>query len=482
MKGDQAMPDIRYVCLSDMHLGADNSVLTTIQLNNGVTTDPAVTSPVLSLFVACLRELIRHNESPQKPTLVLNGDILELALTDTNKAAMVFERFIELVFPPEGEALFDKNILYLPGNHDHHIWESARETLYTQFIASVPTGSELPALWHTTPMFKPNLVPETFLTTLLRRYPRLKDASLSVIYPNYALANEQRCVIFNHGHYVEPIYSLMTTLNTMFFPDRKRPTLIWELEAENFAWIDFFWSTMGRSGDVGTDIGLFYDKLQDPRQFERLVGNFVTSFIEQKRKGKWFQSVEVGALKWLLDAVLTHIMDMEKHRTQEALSANARQGLTFYMEQPVREQLRMELGQGQSIPQDITFLFGHTHKPFQEEMTFAGYPAPIKVYNSGGWVVDKVLPSPIFGATVLLLDEALHTTSLHMYHQSSNDAEYAVTLGELLHPGETHSAFYERLCALVNPTSDPWKSFSSVVAEAVRVHEQALQIKIQAQL
>ena len=31
-----------------------------------------------------------------KPTLVLNGDILEMALTDTNKAAMVFDRFIAL--------------------------------------------------------------------------------------------------------------------------------------------------------------------------------------------------------------------------------------------------------------------------------------------------------------------------------------------------------------------------------------------------
>jgi hypothetical protein len=109
------MPDIRYVCLSYMHLGADNSVLTAIDLGNGVTTDPETTSPVLSLLVDCLRALIERNEGSQKPTLVLNGDILEMALTDTNKAAMVFDRFIALAFPSDGEALFEKNSLYLPG-------------------------------------------------------------------------------------------------------------------------------------------------------------------------------------------------------------------------------------------------------------------------------------------------------------------------------------------------------------------------------
>ena len=38
------MPDIRYVCLSDMHLGADNSILTSIKPNS-IETDPMLASP-----------------------------------------------------------------------------------------------------------------------------------------------------------------------------------------------------------------------------------------------------------------------------------------------------------------------------------------------------------------------------------------------------------------------------------------------------
>src|SRR6266566_3214828 len=158
-----------------------------------------------------LRELIAHNESREKPILVLNGDILEMALAETNKAAMVFERFIELIFPKDGEPLFDKNILYIPGNHDHHIWESARETQYVNFLCRIPVGTQLDIPWHTTKMFAPDLVREYFLTNLIQRYPHLKDVVVNVVYPNYALlsSNGQKCVIFNHGHYVEPLYSLM---------------------------------------------------------------------------------------------------------------------------------------------------------------------------------------------------------------------------------------------------------------------------------
>jgi hypothetical protein len=469
------MPDIRYVCLSDLHLGADNSVLTAIQ-PDGIDTAPMQTDAVMSQFVACLRELMRHNESAEKPKLVLNGDILELALTDVNKAAMVFERFVELVFPANGEALFDKNIIYIPGNHDHHIWENARETQYVNYIQRIASGEALPPPWHTTKMFQPDPVREYFLTNLLQRYPHLRDAVVNVVYPNYALVREdgQKCVVFSHGHYVESIYSLMTTLNTMFFPERIRPQVVWDLEAENFAWLDFFWSTMGRSGDVGQDIGIFYAKLQDAKQLEKLINNFLNSLVSKSQQPKFLEGVEVKSLDWIVDKVLTGRFSLEKNRTAQALSADALQGLHSYMEVFLLEQIRIE--NKQFIPPDIAFLFGHTHKPFQQQMTFAGYPAPVAVYNSGGWVVDKLQPVPIYGAAALLVDEGLHTVSLRMYNQSSNDADYAVRVEEVSDSG--HSPFYARLNGLVKPTSDPWKMFSQTIAGAVKLHERVLQKKI----
>ena len=72
---------------------------------------------------------------------------------------------------------------------------------------------------------------------------------------------------------------------------------------ENFAWIDFFWSTMGRSGDVGRDIGLLYDKLQDKHQLDKLIGNFATSLVEKQHQWKWLEAIEAKGLTWLLELI-----------------------------------------------------------------------------------------------------------------------------------------------------------------------------------
>ncbi len=471
------MPDIRYVCLSDMHLGSDSSILTLIKPDS-IEIDPSKPSPVLSQLVSCLRELISHNQSSQKPTLVLNGDILEMALAETNDAAMVFERFIELIFPKDGEALFDKNILYIPGNHDHHIWETARETQYVNFISRIPADGYLEIPWHTTKMFSPDLVPGYFLTNLIQRYPHLQDTVINIIYPNYALLSSdgQKCVIFSHGHYVESLYSLMSTLNTMIFPKRQRPKVVWDLEAENFAWIDFFWSTMGRSGDVGKDIGLIYDKLQDQKQIEKLVANLAAGLIERNNPPRWIGGVETTGLTWFLDFILGKTGALERNKPAQLLSQDAQQGLHSYIEGPLLEQIHTE--NKQKLPDDITFIFGHTHKPFSQDMNFAGYPEWMKIYNSGGWVIDTVQPQSIYGAAVILLDETLQAASLRLYNQATSPGEYAVHVEESTHDGVRHNSFYDRISSLVKPASDPWKTFSELVAKAVVIHEQVLQTKI----
>jgi metallophosphoesterase superfamily enzyme len=134
------MPDIRYVCISDMHLGEEDSVLTCLR-DGTWEVDWREPSPTLRQLVECVKSLIDKNETGTKPTLIMMGDILEFALATDNQAAMGFERFIELIMPESG-GLFDR-IFYVPGNHDHHLWESARETQYVEHLQTMPPGTEL---------------------------------------------------------------------------------------------------------------------------------------------------------------------------------------------------------------------------------------------------------------------------------------------------------------------------------------------------
>jgi hypothetical protein len=47
-----------------------------------------------------------------------------------------------------------------------------------------------------------------------------------------------------------------------------------------------------------------------------------------------------------------------------------------------------------AVPSELAFVFGHTHKPFLKCFDdIEGFKKPVAVYNTGGWVVDKVTQS-----------------------------------------------------------------------------------------
>lgn len=472
------MPEIRYVCLSDTHFGEEDSLLTNLKTAS-MDTDPTQPSPVMRQLVECLKYLISQNKNKKKPTLILNGDILELALSTTNEAAMVFERFINLVMPHNNQ-LFER-IIYIPGNHDHHLWEIARETQYTDYIGGIEPGANLPVPYHTTNMFvedNPNPVPSYFLTRLVRRYPHLKDFVITVAYPNLGLFRKkgQRCVIFSHGHFIEPLYQLMSTLKDLIFTERERPVHIWDIEAENFAWIDFFWSAMGRSGEVGRDVELFYEKMQDKEEFKKLLYNMAEGLAKRYDLPGWGDVMEAKILKWILSKMVDKITDLERTQTERPLSKEAEKGLWAYMNGPLKDQILTE--RKGNMPRDVTFVFGHTHKPFQEDMNFKGFPEWVNVYNTGGWIVESVSPEQIHGGAVILVDENLNTVSLRMYNEAEDPSRYEVRIKEATHEGEEKNPLFQKINNLVKPSEDPWKTFSAIAARTVRIRAQNLRARI----
>ncbi len=472
------MPDIHYVCLSDMHLGEEDSLLTNLKTDS-TDIDPTKPSPVMKQLVECLRELVSKNENEKKPTLILNGDILELALTTTNQAAMVFERFMELIMPPNRE-LFGK-IVYIPGNHDHHLWELARETQYVNYITNIKAGKHLPIPWHTTNMFvenDPNSVPSYFLTRLVNRFDHLKDFVITTAYPNFGLFREkdQKYVIFHHGHFIESLYELMSTFSNLLFPDREGPRHVWDIEAENFAWIDFFWSMLGRSGQVGQHIELIYEKMRDPEQFKKLLKPLADSLAKKYGLPGPFDIIDAKIIKGLFSFIVDEAISRERAQPDSLLSQEAKDGLCEYVSRPMKEQILID--RKGNMPYDVTFVFGHTHKPFQEDMSFKGYPQWVNVYNTGGWVVDSVEPHPLHGGAVILVDEYLNTVSLRMYNEDANSVKYLVRVEEATHEGEEKSPFYQRINDLVNSSIDPWKTFSAAAADSVHVRAKHLQARI----
>ena len=395
---------------------------------------------------------------------------------------MVFERFIELIMPP-GKELF-KEIIYMPGNHDHHLWESARETQYVNHISGkIKPGAKLPAPWHTTNMFvekEADRVPSYFLTSLVQRHEHLKNLNITVAYPNFGLISDdgKKSVIFHHGHYIEKLYYLMSELRDHIFEGRKLPELIWEIEAENFAWIDFFWSTMGRSGDVGQDVELIYEKMHDEREFKKILDGLARNLAKKYDLPGWGEWMETKIMKWIIGIVMGTVTGSEREKVDKELSDEAYKGLRTYMSGPCKKQILSDPEKVKKIPSSVTLVFGHTHKPFQDIMNFDGYEKWVNVYNTGGWVVESVDPQPLHGGAVVLLDEDLNTTSVRVYNESGNPEEYSVKVGEARRDTEEPGKFHLRIKKLVESSKQDWNQLSKTIAYTVYIRAQNLRARI----
>jgi hypothetical protein len=493
--------DIRYVCLSDLHLGAELSLLTGLMPGTSPGSpqvDTTKASLVLVELMKCLRYLIK--DQSRKPTLILLGDILELALANDNVAAMVFERFLELAMPAGEEPLFDKTIFYIPGNHDHHLWESDRETQYVLNYLPTHLQDPLEIPRHITKnifmelVHDKNKVRSFFLNGLLQRYDsrynNLKTSIIYTAYPNFGLIRGNRGVIFHHGHFIESIYLLMTTLKNMIFPDQeKKDPKVDDLEAENFAWIDFFWSTLGRSGEVGKDVEIIYDKMLDEKQFRKLIENLATDLAAK------YGILDTDLIGWLgnkitkaiVDALVNRLVFPERAQTEKHLSDDAEQGLVAYVNGddgngPLRTQIFEDCVYWKlQFPEQTTFVFGHTHKPFEIPYKFSGYLGEtVPVYNTGGWVVETKDLSNLHGGAALLLNDNLDVASLRLYNEAGNANDYQVRVADPP-PGAADSQFRRNLQGLVKPVDPPWGGFSDTVAKEVKARRLILLAKIGSQ-
>lgn len=463
------MPDIRYICLSDLHLGANASLLTALDERGRV--DPSRPSKPLVCLAECLKSLVSSNEGPDKPVLVLNGDVLELALATTNVAVMTFQRALEQLFP-RGEPPFLSRLVYLPGNHDHHVWEAAREQQYCAKIANPAPGGGLPHVPHTLPLLGATPTRSALLDAVMRGLGPERAVPVDVLYPNLALHSEdaQRLVVFHHGHFLEPLYSAMSRLQGALFPGRPAPATVEELEADNGAWIDFFWSSLGNSGDVGPDVELLYEKLQSPEQVRALLANLAKALARQN-KSALLSGLESFAFTHLLLPVATPLLDFFRSQTAQELSDEEREGLVQYVSGPLRNQVLTELG---ALPPSLTFAFGHTHRAFARELAVPGLGQPVRVFNTGGWVVDSQRTQPLNGASMVLVDEALEVAGIRLYAESDRLDDYQVSVFGLPGPDGQPGPFQRRLAELVQRSLPLWRAFSRAAGPAVAERRELL--------
>jgi hypothetical protein len=123
---------------------------------------------------------------------------------------------------------------------------------------------------------------------------------------------------------------------------------------------------MGRSGKAGEAIESIYEHMLDLEDFNNLLSDFAENVAEAYDLPGWGDWMEAKILERVLHSVSERIFRVERKETRLPLSKDAEKGLWTYVEVPLATQILTSC-RGR-MPPEVSFVFGHTHKPFQEDL------------------------------------------------------------------------------------------------------------------
>lgn len=475
-------PALRHVVLSDLHLGAGYSLLT------GADADarpaPLRPSPTLEALARGLRDLVPTLAGDTPPTLVLLGDVLDLAFSSASTGSEALLRFFEQLFPRGETRVFGPEVVYVPGNHDHREWRVIRDALFLDDIRN-RTTAELPDRPAVTALFPDRLAPCELATLLLREATGDPACSVGAAYPNLGYRSGDRCVVLHHGHFNEPLYLAVSSLVSRL-TDTAATTDADRLERMNGPWIDFLWSSAGdQGGQIAGDLYGAYESSLDAGGTHDLVkraasmilahlGGAVPVSAAMPIGRPPFTVTVGGVVEALLDLAVTQAAERERMDHGTVLSSRATEGVRSYLAGTVGEQLGATAWEG-GPPTAFAYVFGHTHKPFQDELVVDGFGEPVEVWNTGGWVLDRPITSPVQGASVVLIDDDANVAALRLFNDPLDDDDIGAPrpLG-CGGPGDAGNPLLAALHEHFAAPAPVWQRFQAALLSDIHLRADAL--------
>jgi len=448
---------IRHVVLSDLHLGARDSLLTHVHGSGEIAEGP---SDVLAAFANGMRETLSSQEKPQ---LVLLGDALDLGLSPFGDVSKSFLQLLDAFYPADGIDLFDREIIYVAGNHDHHLWRMAQDNGFLTALESGQIPGDLDSITKIfgTPSHRCRL-----MESLFAHRPHLRDASVKIGYPNWGISDSttKRAVVMHHGHYLDGMYRALSNLRGFLGDGDPLPSTMRQLEQENGPWIDFLWSDLGSAGEIGSEVGSLYEVMLSAgasHDFAESLARRITGGMHAKLGINPKMPLKYGVT---LDNLIRAAVDMTAGRAAErqrdgyghVLGEAEIEDLGWYLGIPLANEIRQELP---NMPRELSFIFGHTHKPFQDELLVNGYEVPVGIFNTGGWVLDEPTLMPVQGCAAMLVSDELEVASLRLFNDPTDGTMAPVRVegsGRL-------NRLVDETAQAVDRASAAWADFSRIV-------------------
>jgi hypothetical protein len=371
--------------------------------------------------------------------LVLLGDVLDFSVASYEDAIAVARVFF-LQIQRDGIA---REIIYVPGNHDFDMWHTVEyETNIINrlkdhkpprpFRLSVPgvldlRPQALPSqqfrLFGVSPQKEPDRFSKyagLFLDDITA--PDGPKTPFNFVYPNlYAVLPDGSSVLFTHGQYLEPFWSLAGEwLVKIAGGDLKvaTPPALRELVALNFPSSQLACSGVGQAGPLTAVVGIVEHEVKEHNvsRARRYIERFRDEIEARLNLGALKRWVADKAFAWVEKRALESLAAMDDARYSDTFvhEPEVQKRFIAYFAASLQEIVELNVA-GYRIPPPQTFVFGHTHQPIllndpdapQISPTPGNTTFKVALFNTGGWLEKQGPSGPIFcGAAVFRYDPA----------------------------------------------------------------------------
>lgn len=236
----------KIVAISDLHLGQTGA--------DGFGQYSLLSSKAPENLVDKFAEAVRQFAKDSSITLLVTGDFLDLSLAYMAEA---LEDFKNLLASLRDHKVSVREIVYLVGNHDQHMWSlHSEDTRLLQYLRTgniPPLDPTLPAnmaMYHTTTSYGETF---TLLQPLVDEIFQSKSTSIQIAYPSFQrqLPNNGPLIYGTHGHLMGGLYTALSRLLADRLqhlpPDRVAATV-------NQPIIEFIYWLLGETGEgMGAD-------------------------------------------------------------------------------------------------------------------------------------------------------------------------------------------------------------------------------------
>ena len=386
---------MKIAIISDVHLGDPKCKL----VKNGAVTQT---------YVALRGEIKKFTGDAPLDYFVLNGDSLDFSINAFEESCKIARPFFVAI---KNDNLA-KEIIYIPGNHDKHVWDAVEwETNIIRTMKDhkdprkfrrVQAGLvdydkgylELPGV---TTVNGPGRYGTLFLEGL---FEKDRVLPINIVYPNLYIKTAADTYLVTHGHMLELAWVLLSEFLAEVV-GRKKVT-IKELEEFNIPLTSMICTGVGQAGDVSK---LFY-KIQreakngSSRSLSRVMDHVIPQVDKMINLGIWEfldNAVLKGMKKWALKVAEKGVADARYDKHFFEKESVRRRFLTFYEASCLQAKVL-----GLNPPWKI--LFGHTHDsiPSNKPMEITKKQLPqlkgekVWLYNTGGWLKEKGKSAEVF--------------------------------------------------------------------------------------